>query len=597
MNGDGSASPLVTGATSRGLTEAQISKVPFYLDRVVAALSVLGAPGSGGGAPRTPGSLRWTRRSTGTTVVTKMSQYVGVDSLIIGLVYLVRFLQHEQKRQAQRPEEPPATAEDVYLWYVTAVVLADKFTNDDSYDDILPAMGIVSELPTTQMRQEESRILACLLQARAILRASLGAILRRPRAPSAPLSDSSDPPPPQHATMFVSPAEFHETILAVQHHPFHRMERAAALDALDEALQRDGGAGIAHASATAAAVAAGAAPPSPGVLRRPGPASRMAERFRALTGRRLMLPSAPTPGTAATTLPASAAGSAPASPRHRRRSTGSVAIDPVGTDDAPAPAAAAAAPAPPAAAPPVGAPARRRQRRYTWSGERALALVNWGQLDSANSRGEGEASSSSSAAAGMAGAGGGGGASMSAMGAAAAAAAAGGASPPTPVQRCTDAVDELLIGGGGGGGSRTPGHASGMASAPSASSPRAMATAGWAPRMVAGGSLDDMVRGMASPANGDRSPGGARTGDGIESPSASRSGSLDASQPPSGSASSKRRSRRPSMDDLPIVVEDTVEEMDGGGNHAPPAQRKGAATSPVSKATSKSPSLPKLAPG
>ena len=243
MNGDGSASPLVTGATSRGLTEAQISKVPFYLDRVVAALSVLGAPGSGGGAPRTPGSLRWTRRSTGTTVVTKMSQYVGVDSLIIGLVYLVRFLQHEQKRQAQRPEEPPATAEDVYLWYVTAVVLADKFTNDDSYDDILPAMGIVSELPTTQMRQEESRILACLLQARAILRASLGAILRRPRAPSAPLSDSSDPPPPQHATMFVSPAEFHETILAVQHHPFHRMERAAALDALDEALQRDGGAG------------------------------------------------------------------------------------------------------------------------------------------------------------------------------------------------------------------------------------------------------------------------------------------------------------------------------------------------------------------
>ena len=115
--------------------------------------------------------------------------------------------------------------------------------------------------------------------------------------------------------------------------------------------------------------------------------------------------------------------------------------------------------------------------------------------------------------------------------------------------------------------------------------------------MVAGGSLDDMVRGMASPANGDRSPGGARTGDGIESPSASRSGSLDASQPPSGSASSKRRSRRPSMDDLPIVVEDTVDEMDGGGNHAPPAQRKGAATSPVSKATSKSPSLPKLAPG
>ena len=52
------------------------------------------------------------------------------------------------------------------------------------------------------------------------------------------------------------------------------------------------------------------------------------------------------------------------------------------------------------------------------------------------------------------------------------------------------------------------------------------------------------------------------------------------------------------MDDLPIVVEDTVEEMDGGGgNHAPPAQRKGAAASPVSKATSKSPSLPKLAPG
>ena len=102
----------VAARDGRDLQEAhgaQISKVPFYLDRVVAALSVLGAPGSGGGAPRTPGSLRWTRRSTRTTVVTKMSQYVGVDSLIIGLVYLVRFLQHEQKRQAQRPEEPPAT--------------------------------------------------------------------------------------------------------------------------------------------------------------------------------------------------------------------------------------------------------------------------------------------------------------------------------------------------------------------------------------------------------------------------------------------------------------------------------------------------------
>ena len=117
----------VTGATP-GLTEAQISAA-VYLDRA-AALSVLGAPGNGGGAPRTPGSLVWTRRSTGTPSSRRWSAR-RAPTTIIGLV-LVRFLQHEQKRQAQRPEEPPATAEDVYLWYVTAVVLADKFTNDDS---------------------------------------------------------------------------------------------------------------------------------------------------------------------------------------------------------------------------------------------------------------------------------------------------------------------------------------------------------------------------------------------------------------------------------------------------------------------------------
>ena len=60
-------------------------------------------------------------------MVSRMSQYLNVQSLIIGLVYLVRYLGVWSKSESGN--ELPATAEQVQIWYVTAAVLADKFTN------------------------------------------------------------------------------------------------------------------------------------------------------------------------------------------------------------------------------------------------------------------------------------------------------------------------------------------------------------------------------------------------------------------------------------------------------------------------------------
>ena len=82
---------------------------------------------------------------------------------------------------------------------VRAHSCARRGEQDDTYDDILPAMGVVSELKADSLRIEESQMLAALLC---------------------------------HATMFVTPAEFHQCLTAVQQRTWTRMDRVAVLAAM-----------------------------------------------------------------------------------------------------------------------------------------------------------------------------------------------------------------------------------------------------------------------------------------------------------------------------------------------------------------------------
>jgi hypothetical protein len=85
-----------------------------------------------------------------------------------------------------------------------------------------------------------------------------------------------------HATMFVSSAEFHHCLAAVQQHNWARMDRLGALEVLQEALtQAEGNEVSLHAHRGLRRL-----------LGAPLSSSKMADRFRAITGRRLILPSA-----------------------------------------------------------------------------------------------------------------------------------------------------------------------------------------------------------------------------------------------------------------------------------------------------------------
>merc|ERR1719272_2277072 len=136
-----------------------------------------------------------------TVMVGRMAQYLNAQALIIGIVYLARFLGVMLKSDSG--SVPNMTAEQILIWYVTAAVLADKFTNDDTYDDILPAMGVVSQLKVESLRIEESQMLASILC---------------------------------HATMFVTPTEFHNLLTAVQQRSWARMDRPAVLLVVKDVL-------------------------------------------------------------------------------------------------------------------------------------------------------------------------------------------------------------------------------------------------------------------------------------------------------------------------------------------------------------------------
>ena len=56
-----------------------------------------------------------------------MAQYLNAQALLIGVAYLARFL--DVMLKSDSGGVPNMTADQILIWYVTAAVLADKFTN------------------------------------------------------------------------------------------------------------------------------------------------------------------------------------------------------------------------------------------------------------------------------------------------------------------------------------------------------------------------------------------------------------------------------------------------------------------------------------
>ena len=77
----------------------------------------------------TPGARRrdLSSASRPTVMVGRMAQYLNAQALIIGVAYLARFL--DVMLKSDSGSVPNMTADQVLIWYVTAAVLADKFTN------------------------------------------------------------------------------------------------------------------------------------------------------------------------------------------------------------------------------------------------------------------------------------------------------------------------------------------------------------------------------------------------------------------------------------------------------------------------------------
>ncbi len=77
----------------------------------------------------TPGARRrdLSSASRPTVMVGRMAQYLNAQALIIGVAYLARFL--DVMLKGDSGSVPNMTADQVLIWYVTAAVLADKFTN------------------------------------------------------------------------------------------------------------------------------------------------------------------------------------------------------------------------------------------------------------------------------------------------------------------------------------------------------------------------------------------------------------------------------------------------------------------------------------
>lgn len=160
-----------------------IRKVPHQLQELV---DVLARPQSGSSGSRNQIQGQFVPRA---------AQYIATDSLIHGVVYFARYLASKSTHEQAELLQPQA----LMLTFATSMVLADKFANDDAYDDLLPAVGIVTGIQPKTLRRKEVELLGFLINT---------------------------------SGMFVSESEFESIVYLLEESPWRRLKRDGTLSLL-----------------------------------------------------------------------------------------------------------------------------------------------------------------------------------------------------------------------------------------------------------------------------------------------------------------------------------------------------------------------------
>ena len=92
-------------------------------------------------------------------MVRRLLQYVGLDALVLAVVYLVRFLQLTKLAPSDR----------IDTLYLAAVILADKFSNDDNFCDLASTICLLCGARAEVLVTQENRILGVLLRASSLM--------------------------------------------------------------------------------------------------------------------------------------------------------------------------------------------------------------------------------------------------------------------------------------------------------------------------------------------------------------------------------------------------------------------------------------------
>ena len=92
-------------------------------------------------------------------MVRRLLQYVGLDALVLAVVYLVRFLQLTKLAPSDR----------IDTLYLAAVILADKFSNDDNFCDLASTICLLCGVRAEVLVTQENRILGVLLRASSLM--------------------------------------------------------------------------------------------------------------------------------------------------------------------------------------------------------------------------------------------------------------------------------------------------------------------------------------------------------------------------------------------------------------------------------------------
>jgi len=127
--------------------------------------------------------------------VPRAAQYIATDSLVFSVIFLGRYLAGLPPAEQAHMLLP----QQMLLLFATCMVLADKFSNDDAYDDLLPAVGIVTGIQPKVLRKKEVEILGSLLNT---------------------------------SSMFVAEAEFESFVYLLEEDPWARLKKEGSLSLL-----------------------------------------------------------------------------------------------------------------------------------------------------------------------------------------------------------------------------------------------------------------------------------------------------------------------------------------------------------------------------